>query len=173
MAERAREGEITIPVAAEHLGMTTQAVGLWAARPGSPTRRTKSGIFLKWPDFARWREAELVATARKGAENSTIAQRIQEAQARSEEARAEMVELELERERGSMIALSDTEAVIAKILDRLMASLRSLPLRMPELSPETLLVVETAVERLVVELNAFDEDMLDEPTDDVPQERAA
>ena len=50
---------LTQQAVADKLGLTPQAVGVWAVKPGCPTKQNGKGRLLLYPDFARWREKEL------------------------------------------------------------------------------------------------------------------
>lgn len=153
--------EITAAEGARRLGLTQQAVGMWAAKPGAPARKQGTKTFLRWPDFARWREQELVANAKKNADGGGFAERRQEAEARSAEIRAELDALELAKERGEVVAVADYEAALGTVLDRLAARLRAMPVRLSHLGPEVEAAAEAEAERIVGELHAWDEDVLD------------
>lgn len=61
--ESSEYGEIRMTEAAKRLGLTHQGVGQWAAKPGAPVRKDGAGVWVRWPDFIRWREQELVRVA--------------------------------------------------------------------------------------------------------------
>lgn len=159
---RARAGEITASQAAERLGLTKQAIGLWTAKPGAPVRKTGTSVFVRWPDFARWREQELVDGAKKAAPQGTFAERRAEADARAAEIQVELRELELAERRGEVVAVADYEAALATILDRLTARLRAMPVRLSHLGPEIEAAAEAEAERVVEELHVWDDDVVDE-----------
>ncbi len=54
---------ITAAECARRLGLTAQAVGLWASKHGAPCTKEKTRVMVRWPDFARWREDQLIANA--------------------------------------------------------------------------------------------------------------
>lgn len=91
---------------------------------------------------------------------------LDEARTRKALAEAELAELEVAKARGEFVSVSDYEAALARVLDRLMARLRALPLRLSHLGIESETAAEAEVERMIKELNAFDEDVMDEDPDD-------
>lgn len=151
--------ELSVTEVADRLGISYQAVGVWAAKPGAPVRSVKSRVWCKWPAFARWREQQLVDTARREA-TPTVS--LDEARTRKALAEAELAEIELARARGEVVALSDYEAALARILDRLAARLRALPVRLLHLGPEVEAAAEAEAEKVVEELHAWNEDVVDE-----------
>lgn len=58
----ARDGEVSATECARHLALTQQAVGMWASRPGAPVRKSGTRVWIRFQDFARWREQELIRT---------------------------------------------------------------------------------------------------------------
>ena len=56
-------GEIPSAEAAKRLCVTQQALGMWTNRPGAPVRRDGTRVWVRWPEFMRWREQELVRVA--------------------------------------------------------------------------------------------------------------
>lgn len=86
-------------------------------------------------------------------------------------AEAELVELEVAKARGAVVALADYERALASILDLETARLRALPVRMAHFGPEVEAVAEQEVERIVQEMAAFDQDVIEETPPE--QEQAA
>jgi hypothetical protein len=166
MAERSaptrrKKNEISIADGAERLGLTTQAIGQWAAKPGAPVRRNTKHVYLLWPDFPRWREQELQKNAKKSEKSGTFAERRAAAEARVAELAVERGEIELAKLRGDMVHVDDYSAALATILDRLMARLRSFGTRIGNIGPEVEALIDREVEALVKELHAWDEDVID------------
>jgi phage terminase Nu1 subunit (DNA packaging protein) len=85
------------------------------------------------------------------------------ARTRKANAEAELAEIEVAKARGEVVSVADYEAALARVLDRLTARLRAMPVRLAHLGPEAETAAETEAERIVVELAAFDEDVVDEP----------
>jgi hypothetical protein len=158
--ERAQSGEISASEAAERLGITTNAVGQWTARPNAPARKVGNRVWVQWPAFARWREQELVRQA-KAEVSPTVS--LDEARTRKALAEAEIVEMDLAVRRGEFVAVADYEAALARVLDRLTARLRAMPVRLSHLGDECEAAVEKEAEAVIVELSQFDEDVIDEP----------
>lgn len=159
-------GEISTVEAAHRLGLTSQAIGQWCKKPGAPIRKKGTRVYVKWPDFARWREQLLLKEAKGESPEGTFARRMQAANARASEIRLAREEIELAKAQGSVVDVRDVEDVTAKILDRLMAMLRTFSARFSELGPHAEEVIDREVERLIEQLHAFDEDLLDEPAGD-------
>jgi phage terminase Nu1 subunit (DNA packaging protein) len=91
---------------------------------------------------------------------------LDEARTRKALAEAELAEIEVAKARGDVVALSDYERALARVLDRLAARLRGLPVRFSDHGLETETAIEREVERIVTELHAWDEDVIDGPDDD-------
>lgn len=157
---KAPAGTISAVEAADKLGMTAQAVGQWASRPNAPAVKQGTRVYVQWPGFARWREQELVRQA-KAEVAPTVS--LDEARTRKALAEAELAEMELAVRRGDFVAVSDYEAALARVLDRLMARLRAMPVRLSHLGDECEAAVESEVEAVVVELSQMDEDVIEEP----------
>lgn len=166
------ENEILAHVAAERLGLTKQAIGQWCAKPGAPVRKAGTRVMVRWPDFARWREQELLSKAKKDTPTGSFAERKLMAEARSAEIDVERGELALARERSESLGIDDYETAIGTILDRLSARLRAMPVRFSHLGPDVEAFAESEAERMINELNGWDEDVLEEETDE-PTESAA
>ncbi len=171
-------GEILASAAAERLGMTQQAIGTWTNRPGAPVRRKGTRVYVRWPEFARWREEELKKGAKKDADTAGFTQRMLAANARTAEINLARAEIELARAQSASIDITDVEVTIGKLLDRLMAMLRALPMRFPELGEHAQETIEAEVERMIESLHAFDEDLIepdgpDDEADDDTLEDAA
>jgi hypothetical protein len=118
---------------------------------------------VRWPDFARWREQQLVANAKKDTPQGSFVERRMAAEARNSEIDLERNELALARELGESISVDDYEAALARVLDRLTARIRAMPVRLSHLGPDVEAAAEAEAERIVNELNGWDEDVLDEP----------
>lgn len=162
--------EMSVTEVAKKLGISYQAVGVWAAKPGAPTRSAGTKVWLKWPAFARWREQQMVETARREA-SPTVS--LDEARTRKALAEAELAEIELAKARGEVVALADYEAALARILDRLAARLRALPVRLLHLGPEVEAAAEAEAEKVVEELHAWNEDVVDETPNPLPAAQEA
>jgi hypothetical protein len=156
---RANTGEITLTDAANRLHMTQQGLGQWTARPGAPIRKDGTRVWVQWPAFMRWREQELVRVAVKDANPGDL----DSARTRKANAEAELAEIEVAKARGEVVSVADYEAALARVLDRLTARLRALPVRLAHLGSDAEAAAEAEAERIVVELSTFDEDVIDEP----------
>ncbi len=126
------------------------------------TRQRGSLTQYKQPDCAialRKREAE------KARKEHAPTVSLDEARTRKALAEAELAEMELAVRRGDFVAVSDYESALARVLDRLMARLRAMPVRLSHLGDECEAAVESEVEAVVVELSQMDEDVIDEPAE--------
>ena len=126
-------------------------------------------MWVRWPDFARWREQQLVAQAKKEMPQGSFVERKMAAEARAAEITVERAELALARERAESLAVQDYETALGTVIDRLTARLRAMPVRLSHLGTEVEAAAEQEAERIVNELNGWDEDVLEEPE----QEEAA
>lgn len=147
--------------AAERLGITAQAIGMWARRPGAPVRFEGRRTWLEWPAFARWREAELLAEATRDAQPRSL----EEARIRKALAEAELAEIEVAKSRGEYVAVEDYERAVGVVLDRVTARLRSLPPRLERFGVEVESVLEREIEAVIAEMHAEDQDVVDESPD--------
>ena len=152
-------GEILSNEAAKRLHMSAQGLGLWTTRPGAPVRKDGNRVWVQWPAFMRWREQELVRVAVQDANPGDL----DTARTRKANAEAELAEIEVAKARGEVVSVADYEGALARVLDRLTARLRAMPVRLAHLGPEAEAAAEAEAERIVVELSAFDEDVVDEP----------
>lgn len=139
--------------------MTAQGLSLWTMRPGAPVRKDGNKTLVQWPAFMRWREQELVRVAVKDANPGDL----DTARTRKANAEAELAEIEVAKARGEVVSVADYEGALGRVLDRLTARLRAMPVRLAHLGPEAEAAAEAEAERIVVELAAFDEDVVDEP----------
>lgn len=152
-------GEITLADAAARLHMTGQGIGQWTARPGAPVRKDGQRVFVRWPEFMRWREQELVRVAVKDANPGDF----ETARTRKASADAELAEIEVAKARGDVVSVADYEAALGRILDREMARLRALPVRLAHLGTAVEDAAEREVEQIIVEMSQYDADVIDEP----------
>lgn len=156
---------ISLNQLAEETGLAVRTLQyIRAQEPSVLTTRQRGKVLeYKAPDCAvalRKREAEkAVQDAMPGD--------LDAARTRKANAEAELAELEVAKARGEFVSVADYETALARVLDRLMARLRSLPVRLSHLGGEVEAAAEVEVERVVTELNQFDEDVLDEPGDDI------
>ncbi len=170
---KALEGEISQSEGARRLGLTKQAIGLWTAKPGAPARRDGHNCFLKWPDFARWREIEMKKTKASRANGAPAADdptsplsRKLLAEAITAEHQEKLTAIELAQALLQTISLTDHSETVGRILDRLVARLRAMPFAFTHLGEEVERAVEEEVERVITELHHFDEDVIDEDDED-------
>lgn len=160
--ERAQSGEISASEAAERLGITTNAVGQWTARPNAPARKVGNRVWVQWPAFARWREQQMIETAKR---ESAPAVSLEEARTRKALAEAELAELDVAKARGEYVAVADAGAAWGRALDLVVARLRTLGPALAEFGPEVEAAAEAEAERIVQELHDTAADVVDESAD--------
>lgn len=156
-----RADEITATEAAQRLGITGQALGMWTVRPGAPARKHGRQSLVSWPAFARWREGELVRQALSEAQTGDF----EVERTRKMRADASLSELTLAKAQGELVAIADYDTALSKVLDHVMARLRAFPVRLAHFGPDIEAAASTEAERIVVELHNFDEDVIDDPTE--------
>lgn len=159
----ALKGEISATEMAKRLEITPQALGSWCKRPGAPVRVDGTRVWVHAASFLRWRERELVLQALKDVQPAVS---LDEARTRKALAEAQLVEIEVARALESVILVEDSAKVVGAILDRLVALLRSLPVRLAHLGEHVEQAAEAEVELIIAELSEFDEDVLPEPEAD-------
>jgi hypothetical protein len=96
-----KDGKEEVPQAeaAYRLGITPQALGMWAKRAHAPVILRRGKPICLWPDFPRWRDAERERQIREeGAPPETV-----DAQLRYEVARAEKMEMEVATMREELV----------------------------------------------------------------------
>ncbi len=177
---KALAGEISRAEAARRLGITVQAIGQWASKVGAPVRHDGTAVFIRWPDFARWREQE-IAKGRKprasAAANAEDANSPAMRKAIAEAARAEHEEqlkaLELAKALEQTVSMADLEATVGRILDRLSARLRAMAFAFSHLGDEVERALEVEIERVITDLHGFDADIIDEDDEDENDEDPA
>jgi hypothetical protein len=130
---------VTQAEAARRLGLTPQALGVWAKRPGAPVSDDGGRRLVHWPDFTRWRDAEIARQVRTEATADTKPGDLEEARARKMAAEAELAELALAKARGQMVTI---DAWIKPVERRLM-HLRARILAMPSKSAHRLVGLRT------------------------------
>ncbi len=155
---------------AEETGMSVRNLQyVRAQEPGILiTRQRGSKTQYKQPDCAinlRKREAD------KARREAAPLVSLDDARSRKMLAEAELAELEVAKARGEFVAVADYESALARVCDRLAARLRALPVRLSHLGAEVEAAAEAEAERIVTELSAFDEDVIEEFTPE--QEKAA
>lgn len=144
-ANAKKPGEITLAEAARRLGITPQSTGQWARRLNAPARVDGRNVYVSWPQFARWREEELIAAAMPADLDTLRARKVQ--------LEIEAAEFELAKVRGQMVTVDDFSAAFGRALDLIMARVRQLPTRCAHLGAEVEAVVEQEVETLVQEVH--------------------
>ena len=151
---------ISLNQLAEETGLAVRTLQyIRAQEPAVLVTRQRKAMEYRQPDCAialRKREAEKAVTEANPGDLDT-------ARTRKANAEAELAEIEVAKARGEVVSVADYEAALARVLDRLTARLRAMPVRLAHLGTDAELAAETEAERIVVELAAFDEDVIDEP----------
>lgn len=151
---------ISLNQLAEETGLAVRTLQyIRAQEPAVLVTRQRKAIEYRQPDCAinlRKREAEKAVTEANPGDLDT-------ARTRKANAEAELAEIDVAKARGEVVSVADYEAALARVLDRLTARLRAMPVRLAHLGTEAELAAETEAERIVVELSTFDEDVIDEP----------
>ncbi len=116
--------KITQAEAARRLGMTPQALGLWARRSGAPVEVDARGRSrCLWPAFPRW-----YADQREEAGRAKARPRDQEqVRLRRELAEAELREFELAERRGQLVRADQVTGILADAFGRVASKLKHLP----------------------------------------------
>ncbi len=141
------------------MGLTVQSVGAWAKQSGAPVSADGKRYQVLWPAFARWRESELLKRARLDAAPGDYDRE----RTRKMAADASLSELQLAKERGALVTIDDYSDALGRVLDLLTARLRATPVRFSHFSTEVEAFAEAEVERIIVEMAEFDDDILPEP----------
>lgn len=163
---------VSLNTLADETGLAVRTLQyIRAQEPAVLTTRQKGKVLeYKQPDCAvalRKREAD------KAVRESAPAVSLDEARTRKALAEAEMAEFELARVRRETLTVGDFDSALSRILDRLMARLRAIPVRLAHLGPLVERAAEDEVERMAVELSQWDEDVMDEPEPEPPAGVAA
>lgn len=132
--KRTKTGEILLAEAARKLELTSQGVGQFAAKPGAPVRKAGARVYVRWPEFMRWREQELCRQAVAEA-TKTLREQLDRATGtpggdpmlRKMTADARKAEIDVELLERSVIKVADAESVIEKLLTDLRAQLIPFP----------------------------------------------
>jgi hypothetical protein len=101
-SRRSGKEEYTQAEAADRLGITPQALGVWARKPGAPVVTRKGRPFCVWPDFPRWREAELEKSRTRIQPDQALA----ESERMEAQAKAEIARMKAEQMRGELVPLA-------------------------------------------------------------------
>lgn len=110
--------------AAKRLGLTPQAIGQWAVKPRAPVGMAAGRRVLLWPDFPRWREAELTKEARGTKERPADQKAAIQRKLIADTVLAELLVAEKE---GTLVAASVVEATVGGMADRVRAVLVNVP----------------------------------------------
>ena len=114
-----RQEMVTQAEAARRVGITPQAIGLWGTRVGAPCVLEKGKRMYCWPDFPRWREAELARQVRA----DSTPEDSEEAKRRLTTAQARKAEMEVAVLEGQLVAVEDVVRETGELLDGLRANL--------------------------------------------------
>lgn len=122
---------VTQSEAAKRLGMTPQALGMWAAKSGAPVIAAGRLRRCLWPDFPIWYRESLIKSRRGPEPPSGRA----ESEARQESAKAQLLELKLAEQQGRLMTTDHYRRVVGEAFDRVTAQLKAMK---KKLAPEIL-----------------------------------
>ncbi len=114
--------EVGVNEAARRLGLTGGEVSRLHGEPGAPKVVRGGKVFLRWPEFPRWRDERLKKVGKPSG--------LDEARRRRLSAQAELAELELAKARGDLLTISDVERIVSTDYGKLRAQLLSMPGRL-------------------------------------------
>ena len=109
--------------AGDRLGLTRQAIGQWAQKPGAPVTTKNGTTLVLWPAFARWREKELVGSAIRSAAPSVS---LDEARTRKALADAERSELTAAKQRNELAPVAEMDAAVERLASAVRDEVRGL-----------------------------------------------
>lgn len=119
---KSEDEQVTMTEAARRLGMTQQAVGVWAAKSDAPVVTKGGRRYALWPTFPAWHREQIT--------RPTAPADLEEAKSRKMAAEAELAEYELAQARGEFIAVADLDAKIGPVFDTFRAKLLAIPGRL-------------------------------------------
>jgi hypothetical protein len=122
---------VTQSEAARRLGMSAQALGVWAAKSGAPVVPWKKKRHCLWPDFPVWIREQLM----KARVQPTAPAGIAESEARQEAAKAQLLELKLAEQQGRLMTTDHYRRVVGEAFDRVTAQMKAMK---KKLAPEIL-----------------------------------
>jgi len=158
--------------AARRIGITPQAIGLWAAKPGAPVRMTDGKLEYQWPAFARWREQELVGGTR--ARSNGLA----EAEQRKMTAGARKLELEVAQLEATLMPVSVHERRLRERCEELAGRVKGLnqwvlKIRAARTEDDADRIAEQMEDHLLAALRGAADEIPDEPGPNDGQSRRA
>jgi phage terminase Nu1 subunit (DNA packaging protein) len=161
MAGKGRTDLWTVADLARLAKVTERTVHRWKA-DGLPVRivdrqpRIAPEAFIEWLQAKHRQELADAAKARKGdGEKRNL---LDEETA----LKIQLLELKLAKEREEVAPVALFGVALGRMLDRVAARLRALPIQLSHLGTEAELAAEAEVERVVQELHDMDDDLLDE-----------
>lgn len=122
---------VTQSEAARRLGMSAQALGVWAAKSGAPVVLVKKKRLCLWPDFPVWIREHLLRERKAPAAPTGLA----ESEARQEAAKAQLLELKLAEQQGRLMTTDHYRRVVGEAFERVTAQLKGMK---KKLAPEVL-----------------------------------
>lgn len=99
---------------------------MWAARPGVPVERVGKKVAYLWPDFPRWRDAEIARKIREESKANDRPSSLIDAELRKTVADAVLAELKVAEKEGVLIAVQIHDEVVGDLVGRLTAGLRNI-----------------------------------------------
>lgn len=113
--------------AAERLGISAQALGMWMKRPGAPVEVAGKKSYCLWPDFPRWREKELDKQARAESRQEDRPTELNDAIRRRAIAEAVIAELAAAEKERTLLHVGVHEEVVGTFCDRMRGALVNMP----------------------------------------------
>lgn len=129
---------VTQADAARRLGMSDQALGQWAAKPGAPVVFVGRVRRCLWPAFPTWVREQLLKSRAAPAAPAGIS----ESEARQEAAKAQLLELKLAEQQGRLMTVEEYRRVLGEAFERVAAQAKAMK---KKLAPEVL-AAKTPVE---------------------------
>lgn len=133
---------VTQSEAARRLGMTPQALGMWAAKSGAPVLAAGRLRRCVWPDFPVWYREQLMRARAQPEAPAGLA----ESEVRQEAAKAQLLELKLAEQQGRLMTVTQFQKVLGEAFDRVVAQAKAMK---KKLAPE-ILAAKTPAEAEVI-----------------------
>lgn len=135
---------VTRSEAARRLGMTPQALGVYAAKPTAPMVTVKGKSFCLWPDFPRWYRDHLQRDRPVAAPPAALA----ESELRQEAAKAQLLELDLAERQGKLMTVEQYTRVVGEAFERVVAQAKAMK---KKLAPEVLAAKTPAEAEVIID----------------------
>ncbi len=154
-------GWVPLDALAAVVGLSVRSVQqLAATAPGALVGQQQDGV-VRFELVASARALRRLAVERAEAA-APPALDLEAARCRKMTAEAELAEMQVAQTRGELVTVADYGAALGRILDREMARLRALPVRLAHLGAAVEDAAAAEVEQMIVEMSRFDEDVIGE-----------